>query len=47
MTRDLDQDGLIDRWTLVGDELELVSGKQGVTRLKLALLLRFLKVPIC
>lgn len=39
--RELDQDELIDRWTLVGDELELVSGKRGATRLGFALLLRF------
>ncbi|WP_328820973.1 DUF4158 domain-containing protein [Nocardia sp. CY41] len=39
--RELDQDELIDRWTLVGDELELVSGKRKATRLGFALLLRF------
>ncbi|MGW0003764.1 DUF4158 domain-containing protein [Nocardia grenadensis] len=39
--RELDQDELIDCWTLVGDELELVSGKRGATRLGFALLLRF------
>lgn len=39
--RDLDQDELIDRWTLVGAELELVSGKRGATRLGFALVLRF------
>lgn len=39
--RDLDQDELIDQWTLVGAELELVSGKRGATRLGFALVLRF------
>ena len=29
MARELDQDELIDRWTLVGDELNLVAGKRG------------------
>jgi hypothetical protein len=37
----LDQDELIDRWTLVGDELNLVAGKRGATKLGFALLLRF------
>ena len=32
---------MIDQWTLVGDELGLVSGKRGATRLGFALLLRF------
>src|SRR5258705_13793859 len=41
MVRELDQDELIDRWTLVGDELELVAGKRGATKLGFALLLRF------
>ena len=41
MVREFDQDELIDRWTLVGAELELVSGKRGATRLGFALLLRF------
>jgi Domain of unknown function (DUF4158) len=39
--RDLDQDELIDRWTLGDAERELVSGKRGATRLGFALLLRF------
>jgi hypothetical protein len=32
----LDQDELIDRWTLVGDELNLVAGKRGATKLGFA-----------
>ena len=32
---------MIDRWTLVGDELDLMSGKRGATRLGFALMLRF------
>ncbi|MFF7941490.1 Tn3 family transposase [Nocardia gamkensis] len=41
MARELDQDELIDRWTLVGDEPELIGGKRGATRLGFAVLLRF------
>lgn len=41
MAREVDQDGLIDCWTLVGDELELVAGKRGATKLGFALLLRY------
>ncbi len=41
MVRELDQDELIDRWTLGSDELDLVAGKRGATRLGFALLLRF------
>jgi TnpA family transposase len=41
VARELDQDELIDRWTLVDDELALVAGKRGATRLGFALLLRF------
>jgi hypothetical protein len=37
----LEQDELIDYWTLVGDELDLVAGKRGATKLGFALLLRF------
>jgi hypothetical protein len=33
MVRELDQDELIDRWTPVGDEQDLVAGKRGATRL--------------
>ncbi len=41
MAREPDPDKLIDHWTLVGDEPELVAGKRGATRLGFALLLRF------
>ncbi|MBA2322843.1 MAG: hypothetical protein DLM61_27750 [Pseudonocardiales bacterium] len=41
MTREPVQEELIDCWTLVGDELELVAGKRGPTKLGFALLLRF------
>ena len=41
MAREPDPDELIDCWTLVGGELELVAGKRGATRLGFALLLRF------
>jgi len=34
----LDQDELIDRWTLVDDELNLVAGKRGATKLGFALM---------
>lgn len=44
MAREVDQDELIDCWTLVGDELELVAGKRGATKLGFALLLRFYTV---
>ena len=40
MARDLDQDELIDHWTLVADELALVAGKRAATRLGFAVLLR-------
>lgn len=39
MAQELDQDKLTDRWALVEDELELVAGKRGATRLGFALLL--------
>ena len=42
MARVVDEDELIDRWTLVGDELGEVAGKQGATRLGSAILLKFL-----
>jgi TnpA family transposase len=41
VVRELDDDELIDRWTLLPAELELVTGKRGATRLGFALLLRF------
>ncbi|WP_236567479.1 Tn3 family transposase [Nocardia sp. CY41] len=39
--RELDQDELIDRWTLVGDELGLVATKRGPAKIGFALMLRF------
>jgi len=39
--RRLDDDELIEHWTLVGQELEQVAGKRGPSRLGFALLLRF------
>lgn len=41
MTRELDQDELIDRWTLVGKEPELVAAKRGAAKIGFALMLRF------
>lgn len=41
MARVLDDDELIGNWTLVGDELEQLSGRRGATKLGFALLLRF------
>lgn len=41
MAQELDEDQLIDCWTLVGNELELVAGKRGATKLGFALMLRF------
>ncbi|MBF6558426.1 MAG: DUF4158 domain-containing protein, partial [Acidimicrobiales bacterium] len=41
MGRRLDDDELIENWTLVGEELDQVTGKRGPTRLAFALLLRF------
>jgi Domain of unknown function (DUF4158) len=41
VAREPDQDELVDRWTLIGNEPELVAGKRGPTRLGFALLLRF------
>jgi hypothetical protein len=37
----VDEDELIEHWTLVGDELGQVAGKRGVTRLGFSLLLKF------
>ncbi|MGH3156600.1 MAG: DUF4158 domain-containing protein [Streptosporangiaceae bacterium] len=37
----IDDDELIEHWTLVGDELAEVAGKRGPTRLAFALLLKF------
>lgn len=44
VTRVLDEDELIGNWTLVGDELEQLSGRRGATKLGFALLLRFYAV---
>ncbi|MGH3499919.1 MAG: DUF4158 domain-containing protein [Nocardioidaceae bacterium] len=41
MARTLDDDELIQRWTLVGEELAQVAGKRGATRLGFACLLKF------
>ncbi|MFG1703473.1 DUF4158 domain-containing protein [Nonomuraea sp. M3C6] len=40
----LDEDDLIGNWTLVGDELDQLSGRRGATKLGFALLLRFYAV---
>ena len=37
----MDLDELVDQWTLLKDERELVAGKRGPTRLGFALLLKF------
>ncbi len=44
MARLLDDDELIGNWTLVGGELEQLSGRRGATKLGFALLLRFYAV---
>jgi hypothetical protein len=41
MTPELDQDELIDRWTMVGEELALVATKRGAAKLGFAVMLRF------
>jgi hypothetical protein len=41
VVRELDQDELIDRWTLVGEELGLVATKRGLAKLGFAVMLRF------
>ncbi|MFG6202280.1 hypothetical protein [Nonomuraea sp. JJY05] len=40
VARVLDEDDLIGNWTLVGEELEQLSGRRGATKLGFALLLR-------
>jgi Domain of unknown function (DUF4158) len=37
----MDLDELVDHWTLLKDERELIAGKRGPTRLGFALLLKF------
>ena len=44
VARELDEDEVIGNWTLVGDELEQLSGRRGATKLGFALLLRFYAV---
>lgn len=41
MARTVDEDELIEHWTLVGEEWTLLTGKRGPTRLGFALLLKF------
>ena len=41
MARSLDLDELVEHWTLLDDELKLIAGKRGPTRLGFALLLKF------
>ncbi len=41
MAQPLELDELVEHWTLLDDERELVSGKRGSTRLGFALLLKF------
>jgi len=41
VSRVLDEDELIEHWTLVGDELDLLTGRTGPSRLRLALWLKF------
>jgi TnpA family transposase len=41
VARVLDENELVGNWTLVGDELDQLSGRRGATKLGFALLLRF------
>jgi hypothetical protein len=41
VARELDQDELIERWTLIGDDLERVASKRSAAKLGFALLLKF------
>jgi hypothetical protein len=41
MARRIDEDELIEQWTLIGDELALLVGRTGPSKLALALLLKF------
>ncbi|WP_461143166.1 DUF4158 domain-containing protein [Salinifilum aidingensis] len=38
---ELDQDELVEHWTLIGDDLDRVAGKRGAAKLGFALLLKF------
>jgi hypothetical protein len=44
VARVLDEDEVVGNWTLVGDELDQLSGRRGATKLGFALLLRFYAV---
>jgi len=44
VARVLDEDELIEHWTLVGDELDLLTGRTGPSKLGLALWLKFFAV---
>ena len=44
MARVLDEDELIEHWTLAGDELDLLTGRTGPSKLGLALWLKFFAV---
>jgi hypothetical protein len=41
VARALDEDDLIEHWTLMGDELKLLGGRTGLSKLGLALWLKF------
>ncbi|WP_434740047.1 DUF4158 domain-containing protein [Micromonospora sp. SH-82] len=41
MARSLDLDELVEHWTLLNDERQLIAGKRGPTRLGFALWLKF------
>ena len=41
MARSMELDELVEHWTLLVDEQELIAGKRGSTRLGFALLLKF------
>ncbi|MHA6799732.1 DUF4158 domain-containing protein [Bounagaea algeriensis] len=41
MTRELDQDELVEHWTLIGDDLDRVASKCVAAKLGFALLLKF------
>lgn len=43
MARNLGLDDVVDHFTLVGDELDLLRNKSGATRLGFAVLLKFLR----
>ncbi|WP_327640795.1 hypothetical protein OHB24_21100 [Kribbella sp. NBC_00482] len=41
MDRSIDLDELVEKWTLLDDEQDLVAGKRGATRPGFVLLLKF------